>query len=60
VGLDDATCAAGIGCLLSSYRKNDDRKKLFYVPVKFIFPNDEQALAVAADRTTVRVQTHYF
>jgi hypothetical protein len=57
VGLDDATCAAGIGCLVSSYRKNHERKKLFYVPVKFIFPNDEQGLAVAADGSTVRSQT---
>jgi hypothetical protein len=38
-GLDDATCAAGIGCLVLSYRKNHEQKKLFYVPMKFIFPN---------------------
>jgi hypothetical protein len=44
-GLDDATCAAGFGCLVPTYRINDDQKKSFYVPLNFIFPIDVQGLA---------------
>jgi hypothetical protein len=59
VGLDDATCAAGIGCLVSSYRKSDDSKKHFYVFLKFIFPIDDQGLAARRYATTVRSHTGY-
>ncbi|WP_410480991.1 hypothetical protein ACJ70E_20845 [Pseudomonas plecoglossicida] len=59
VGVDDATCAAGIGCLVSSYRKNHDRKKHFYDFLKFIFPIDEEALAATPEGTTVKSHTLY-
>jgi hypothetical protein len=59
VGLDDATCAAGIGCLVSSYRKNDDQKKHFYEILKFIFPIDEERLAARPHGSTVRSHTLY-
>jgi hypothetical protein len=58
-GVDDATCAAGFGCLVSSYRKNHDRKKHFYEILKFIFPIDEERLAATPDGTTVKSHTLY-